>query len=287
MQSATPARRPGFFVPVIGGGVVVAGKKKAPIRILIFPVPQNHRSGASAIRFAASIQHAGNDAFIYGTRLMKKTLFSLAIASIFAPVVALAATPVIGLGYSDVGLSGHAGRPGITLSAGQVSRNNVDASGSVTFARSFYHVNADIGKIVPLSSSFALVPHLGAGFISLNSQQSMTWYSTTTQNLGYGATYTYASPYQYTVPSSIQDFYVQAGANLEYRITPRLRLAIGGGFGHTVMVLNGNGGQVYDGHATLNIGLARRWTGDATVGYLHLPGAAITQYGAGVSYHFS
>ena len=222
---------------------------------------------------------------------MKKVLIPvIAAMTLGASGLALAGTPVtspaLGLGYASIGLSGHAARPGVRLFAGQRFGNGIRVSGQAAFARGFYGVDANIGQFIPLSRRVALEPLLDAGFLSMNYNQREVGYHVSTVNAGYGLTYQQTTPYSTTVPAGIQDVYAMAGANLEYRITRRARVSIGGGFGHTLTVLNGAGGQAYRGRADLTAKLSRRWSGDIDVSYLHLPGASIVQYGAGVSYLF-
>ena len=222
---------------------------------------------------------------------MKKVLIPvIAAMTLSVSGLALAGTPVtspaLGLGYTSIGLSGHTAHPGLKLFASQHFANDVRVSGSATFARGFYGMDANVGQFIPLSRRIALEPLLDAGFLSMNYNRQEVGYNVSTVNAGYGFTYQQTTPYSYTVPASIQDFYAMAGANLEYRITRRVRFSVGGGFGHTLMVLNGAGGQVYRGLAGLTAKLSQRWSSDIDVSYLHLPGAAITGYGAGVSCHF-
>ncbi len=222
---------------------------------------------------------------------MKKVLIPvIAAMTLGASGLVLAGTPLtspaLGLGYTSIGLSGHATRPGVKLFASQRFANDVRLSGSATFARGFCDMDANVGQFIPLSRDIALEPLLDAGFLSMNYNQQEVGYNVSTVNAGYGFTYQQTMPYSYTVPASIQDVYAMAGANLEYRITRRVRFSVGGGFGHTLTVLNGAGGQVYRGRADLTAGLSRHWSSDIDVSYLHLPGVSITRYGAGVSYHF-
>lgn len=215
-----------------------------------------------------------------------KTKIIIAIAALAAfPAVALAG-PIIGLGYSDIGLSGHSGRPGIQISAGNLYHHNVVASGSATFARGYYQMDAAIGKIVQTRGTVSFEPYLSAGFLNLNYNQQETGYTTSQVNSGYGFSYTQSTPYSYTQANSIQDFYGLAGANLNIPLGSKVGLEFGGGFGHTLMAQNGNGGAVYKGEAKAGFKIARHVTANINVAYLHLPGASLTSYGAGLAYHF-
>ena len=214
------------------------------------------------------------------------------VASILAlaPAVALAG-PSLGIGYTDVGIPGHAGRPGINIESGQEFRDGVVAWGGATLARSFYAVSAHVGKAVPMGRGLSLVPYAGAGFVSLNEVQQVTGsraVTSTTPSMGFGrpVTYTYSVPYSLSVPTSRDDFYLGAGANLQWTLSPGVALVAGGDFGHTLGGIGG-GGSVYGGHASLTAALSRQWSGNLRVSYLHLPGAQITEYGAGISYQFS
>lgn len=216
---------------------------------------------------------------------MKTKIVILAVLAAF-PAVALAG-PIIGLGYNNIGLSGHAGRPGIQISAGNLyHHNNVVASGSATFARGYYQMAASIGKIVQTHGTVSFEPYLSAGFLNLNYNQQKTGYTTTTSNLG-GFSYTQSTPYSYTQGASIQDLYGLAGANLDIPLGSQVALQFGGGFGHTLMVQNGAGGAVYKGEARAGFKISTHITANINVAYLHLPGASMTDYGAGLAYHFS
>lgn len=214
---------------------------------------------------------------------MKKQII-LAVLAAF-PCVAMAG-PVIGLGYSNIGLTGHAGRPGVQISAGNLYPHNVVASGSATFAHGYYGFNADLGKIIPTNGTVSFEPYASLGFLNLNYNQQETGYTTTTTSSSFGFSYTQSTPYSYTQGASVQDFYALAGANLNIPLGSRAGLQFGGGFGHTLMVLNGNGGAVYKGTARAGFELARHVTANINVSYLHLPGASLTLYGAGLAYHF-
>ena len=215
---------------------------------------------------------------------MKKQIIAVAVLAAF-PIAALAA-PVVGLGYSDIGLSGHAGRPGVTLTAGNLYRNNVVASGGATFARGYFGMDAAIGKIVQTRGTVSFEPYASLGFLNLNYNQQETGYITSQVNAGYGFSYTQSTPYSYTQGQSIQDFYGLAGANLNIPLGSRVGLQIGGGFGHTLMAQNGNGGSVYKGEAKAGFKIAKHITANINVSYLHAPGASMTDYGAGLAYHF-
>ena len=216
---------------------------------------------------------------------MKKQIIAVAVIASFIPAVAFAG-PSVGIAYSNVGLSGHAGRPGVTLTAGNLYSNNVVASGSASFARGFYSMNASLGKLIPTGGSVSFEPYVGMDFLSLNYNQQKVGYNTVTQS-SYGYSYTYQSPYSYTQGASIQDFYALAGADMNIPLGSKVVLQFGGGYGHTLMVLNGNGGAVYQGKAEAAFEVAPRITANINVRYVHVPGASMTTEGAGLSYHFS
>lgn len=191
-------------------------------------------------------------------------------------------TPSVGVGYADIGLTGHSGRPGISINAGNLYNNNVIASGSASFAHGYYGVNADLGKLIHTNGTVSFEPYLSLGFISMNDNQQETGFVQHT-----GQYFSYSTPYSYIQPRSIQDFYGLAGVNLNVPIGGNVTLGFGGGYGHTLSTYGGgNGGAVYKGEAEAAFGLSRRWSGDLNVSYLHLPGASLTSCGAGVSYHF-
>ncbi|OCB02520.1 hypothetical protein BBC27_12830 [Acidithiobacillus ferrivorans] len=90
---------------------------------------------------------------------MKK---QIAVAAVLLTFPALAfAGPSLGIAYSNVGLTGHAGRPGISVGASNLYRNNVYAVGSATCANGFYQVQAKLGK------------RIGAGGVVFNPFVSM------------------------------------------------------------------------------------------------------------------
>ena len=190
---------------------------------------------------------------------MKKIIAVTAVIATLAPAIAFAG-PSLGLAYSDVGLSGHSGRPGISIGASSLYSNNVDASGSATFARGFYQVHAKIGKRIP-ASGVIVEPYVSMGFINAN----------------------YSQRFQ----PSVSDFYGLAGADMYVPIGKRVSVELGGGYGHTLMAFGGSSGAVYRGKAALNFGIAKRVFGDLQATYLHVPGQSVTEYGAGISYHFS
>lgn len=214
---------------------------------------------------------------------MKKQIIAVVLS--FIPAVAFAG-PSLGIAYSNVGLSGHSGRPGVTLTAGNLYSNDVIASGSATLARGYYQMSASIGKLIP-AGGVSFEPYVGMDFLNLNYNQQKVGYNTVTQNAGYGYSYTYQSPYSYTQGASIQDFYALAGADMNIPLGQKVMLQFGGGYGHTLMVLNGNGGAVYQGKAEAAFEVAPRITVNINVRYLHVPGASLTNEGVGLSYHFS
>ena len=216
---------------------------------------------------------------------MKKLISAAAVLSII-PAVALAG-PVVGLGYSDIGLSGHSGRPGIQIFGGNLYPNRVVASGQATFARGYYSFNAELGKLIP-AGGVSFEPYASLGFINLNYNEQKVGYKTVTQNAGYGFAYTQTTPYSYPQPASIQDFYGLAGADLNIPVDSKVTLGIGGGYGHTLTTFggSGNGGAVYTGDAMAAFQIAPHIVAGLNVSYLHVPGASLTNYGASLAYHF-
>lgn len=214
---------------------------------------------------------------------MKKQIILAAVLS-FIPVAAFAGTS-IGIGYSNMGFTGHSGRAGITLTAGNLYSNNVIASGAASFARGYYNVHANIGKLLPAGGVY-FEPYISMGFLHLNYNQMETGYNTVTQT-EFGYSYTYQTPYNYIAPQSIQDSYGLFGANMNIPIGKKVALQFGGGYGHTLSVLNGQDGAVYKGKAEIAFEIARNVTANISVRYLHVPGAALTTEGAGISYHFA
>lgn len=227
-------------------------------------------------------RHIFNKSFTFG--ISRKALVASVIIATF-PAVAFAG-PSVGLGYSNVGLSGHAGRPGVTLTAGNLYRNNVVASGSVSFARGYYAMNANLGKMIPTGGTVSFEPYVSLGFLNLNYQQQKTGYTTTTTS-SFGYSFTMTTPYSYLQPASVSDFYGLAGANMNIPLGQKVALQFGGGYGHTFMNMNGKGGAVYKGEAKAAFEIARNVTATINVAYLHVPGASMTTEGAGLAYHFS
>jgi hypothetical protein len=87
--------------------------------------------------------------------------------------------------------------------------------------------------------------------------------------------------------SSIQDFYGLAGVNMNIPLSRRVIFGLGGGYGHTISTYGGgNGGAVYTGDAIASFQIAPRVTTDLQVSYQHVPGASMTDYSAGINYHF-
>ncbi len=226
-------------------------------------------------------QHIGNRSFVFG--VSHKAILASAICLTF-PAIAFAG-PSLGIAYSDVGLSGHSGRPGVSISAGNLYSNNVVATGSATFARGFYGVSANLGKLIP-AGGVSFEPYVSLGFLNLNFNQQETGYSTQTVNAGYGYFFTQTTPYSFNQPATIQDFYGLAGVNLNIPIGQRVALLVGGGYGHTLTTFGGNGGAVYKGKAEIGFHIAPHVTTNINVSYLHVPGASLTNYGAGLAYHF-
>ena len=219
----------------------------------------------------------------FGNRIMKK-ITVVAVVLLVLPTVAMAA-PSVGIGYTGVGLSGHNTRPGITLTAGNRYSNDVVASGSATFARSYYQMQTRVAKLIP-AGGVSFEPYLSVGFINMNYHQQETGYTTQTVNSGYGFAYTQTTPHSYLKNQSIQDFFGLAGVNLNVPIGSNVALQFGGGYGHTFSVFNGAGGSVYTGEATVALQIAQNVIADLQVNYLHMPGNNLTSYGAGISYLF-
>lgn len=188
---------------------------------------------------------------------MKQAIITAAV--LFSiPTLALAG-PVAGIGYSDIGLSGHAGRPGVQFNAGDMYPHDVIASGSASFARGYFSMNADIGKLIQ-ANGVAFEPYVSLGFLNLN----------------------YTQPQQ----QSIQDLYGLAGVNLSIPISNKVEVGIGGGLGHTLTTFGGNSGSVYTGDVIFGGKIAPHVTASLDVSYTHTPGASMTSYGAGLAYHF-
>ncbi|MBU2856945.1 hypothetical protein HF289_08680 [Acidithiobacillus ferrooxidans] len=202
-------------------------------------------------------KHIFNKAFAFG--VSHKSIFAVAVLLTF-PAVAMAGRPSLGIGYSNVGLTGHSGRPGVTITAGNLYSNSVVASGSATAARGFYSMNASIGKLVP-AGAVSFVPYVGMDFLNVN----------------------YSQP---QLPSAT-DFYGLAGVDMNVPIGTSVMLQIGGGYGHTLMTYGGNGGSVYQGKAEIGFEVAPNVTANINVRYVHIPGQSMTDEGAGLSYHFS
>jgi hypothetical protein len=215
---------------------------------------------------------------------MKKAMIvSAVLALVAAPALAVAG-PSVGIAYTDVGLSGHAGRPGVSVNVGNVYANDVVADGSATFARGYYQMDMSIGKLIP-ADGVSFEPYVSANFLNLNYNQAETGYTSQTIS-NYGYSYTQTTPYSYTESRSIQDFYGIAGVNLNVPFSSKVSFGLGGGYGHTLMVFNGQGGAVYTGDAIAAFQIAPRVTTDLQVSYQHVPGASLTDYSAGINYHF-
>jgi hypothetical protein len=227
-------------------------------------------------------KHIFNRSIQFGTS--RKALVAMAICATF-PAIAMAG-PSVGIGYTDIGLSGHAGRPGVTVTAGNLYKNDVVASGSATFARGFYGMNADLGKMIPTKGTVSFEPYVSLGFLNLNYQQQKTGYTTTTSS-SFGYSFTQTTPYSYAQPASITDFYGLAGVNLNVPIGSKVALLFGGGYGHTITSFGGSGGAIYKGEAKAAFEVAHNVTANINVSYLHVPGASLTSEGAGLAYHFS
>ncbi|MHB8249622.1 MAG: hypothetical protein ACYDCX_12165 [Acidithiobacillus sp.] len=180
---------------------------------------------------------------------MKKTMIISAVLALMAVPVLAEAGPSAGISYTDVGISGHAGRPGVSVNLGNVYRGNVVADGSATFARGFYQMDASIGKLIP-ADGLSFEPYVSANFLNLNYNQAETGYT-------------------------VQDFYGLAGVNMNIPLSRKVTFGLGGGYGHTLGVYggDGSGGAVYTGDAIASFQIAPRVTTDLQVQYQHVPGA--------------
>lgn len=217
---------------------------------------------------------------------MKKQIITVSILAALAVTPVAFAAPYLGIGYTNVGLTGHSGRPGVTLFAGNLYRNNVLASGSASYAHGYYSMNASIGKRIP-AGGVSFEPYISMGFLNLDYNQQETGYTTTTSS-SYGYSFTSTTPYKYTQGAAIQDFYGLVGANLNIPIGSKVALRFGGGYGQTISTFgSSNGGQVCKGSAEIGFKIASHVSTDLQVAYLHVPGASLTNYGMGLSYHFS
>ena len=212
---------------------------------------------------------------------MKKQIVVAAVLSL-APLAAFAG-PSLGIGYTNIGLSGHPGRPGVTLTAGNLYSNNVMATGSATLANGYYGFHADLGKLIP-AGGVSFKPYLSMGFLSLNYNQQVAGGIVTTHPSPYLTEFTQS---YYTQQQSIQDFFALAGADMNVPIGSHVMLEFGGGYGHTLMTYGGSGGAVYQGKAEAAFEIAPRVTANINVRYVHVPSASLTNEGVGLSYHFS
>ena len=217
---------------------------------------------------------------------MKKAMIvSAMLALMSAPVFAVAG-PSMGIDYTDMGLSGHVGRPGVSLNAGNVYANGVVADGSVSIARGLYQMDMSIGKLIP-ADGLSFEPYLSANFLNLNYNQAEVGYTSQTFSSGFGSSFTTQVPYSYTQASTIQDFYGLAGVNMNIPLSRKVIFGLGGAYGHTISTYGGgNGGAVYTGDAIASFQIAPRVTTDLQVEYQHVPGASMTDYSAGINYHF-
>ena len=217
---------------------------------------------------------------------MKKVMIvSAVLASLMAAPALAVAGPSVGIDYTDMGLSGHAGRPGVSLNAGNIYANGVVADGSASIARGFYQMDMSIGKLIP-ADGLSFEPYVSANFLNLNYNQQETGYTSQTFS-SFGSSFTTQVPYSYTQSNSIQDFYGLAGVNMDIPLSRKVIFGLGGGYGHTISTFGGgNGGAVYTGDAIVSFQIAPRVTTDLQVEYQHVPGAAMTDYSAGINYHF-
>lgn len=190
--------------------------------------------------------------------MKKQIIITAAVLSFITPLAAFAG-PSVGIAYSNVGLSGHAGRPGVTLSAGNLYSNNVVATGAATIAGNYYGFHADMGKLIPTNGTVSFEPYASLGLVNMNYRQFQP---------------------------SIQDVYGLAGVNLNVPIGSRVAFELGGGYGHTLTTFGGNNGAVYKGKAEIGCEIAPHITANLTVRYLHVPGQSVTTEGAGLAYQF-
>ena len=191
---------------------------------------------------------------------MKKGMFVSALLVLMAAPALAAASPTVGISYTDLGLSGHAGRPGVSLNAGSLSNNGVIADGTASIARGYYQMGMSIGKLIP-TDGLSFEPYVSADFLNLN--------------------------YHQAGQQSIQDFYGMAGVNLNVPLSRKVLFGLGGGYGHTVSTYgDGSGGQVYAGDAIADFQIAPHVTTDIQVAYQHVPTASMMTYSAGINYSF-
>ncbi len=216
---------------------------------------------------------------------MKKVMIVSALLTLMAAPALAVAGPSVGIDYTDMGLSGHAGRPGVSLNAGNIYANGVVADGSASIARGFYQMDMSIGKLIP-TDGLSFEPYVSANFLNLNYNQQETGYTSQTSS-SFGSSFTTQVPYSYTQSNSIQDFYGLAGVNMDIPLSRKVIFGLGGAYGHTISTFGGgNGGAVYTGDAIVSFQIAPRVTTDLQVEYQHVPGAAMTDYSAGINYHF-
>ena len=201
-------------------------------------------------------RHIFNRSFAFG--ISPKALIASAIIATF-PAVALAG-PSVGIGYSDIGLSGHSGRPGVTVTAGNLYSNNVVASGSAALASNYCGFHSDLGKLVPTDGTVSFEPYVSLGLVNMNYNQQFQ--------------------------PGITDFYGLAGVNLNVPIGSKVALQFGGGYGHTIDTFSGASGAVYKGKAEVGFEIAPHVTANLNVRYLHVPGQSVTTEGAGLAYQF-
>jgi hypothetical protein len=216
---------------------------------MVSPSPQEKEAHSMKNR------HIFNRTFAFG--ISKKALVAMAIFATF-PAVAMAG-PSVGIGYTNIGLSGHGGRPGVTLSAGNMYKHGIVAAGNATIASNFGSFNTQIGKELPVTSTVSVEPYLSAGFTNIN----------------------------YAQAPSLTDFYGLAGANVNMPVTRNVSFGLGGSYGHTIGSYGSAGGQVYTGDAIAAFKIAPHVSSDLSVSYMHIPGQGGMQYSAGLAYHFS
>ncbi|MBU2833024.1 hypothetical protein [Acidithiobacillus ferriphilus] len=191
---------------------------------------------------------------------MKKAMIISAVLALMAVPMLAEAGPSAGISYTDVGISGHAGRPGGSLNLGNVYRGGVVVDGSVTAARGFDQFDVSVGKLIP-ADGLEFDPYASANFMNVN----------------------YSNP----AANSVQDFYGLAGVNVSLPLSREVALGVGGGYGHTMGVYgDASGGSVYTGDAIASFKIAQHVTTDLQVAYQHVPGASMTDYSAGINYHF-
>ncbi len=194
---------------------------------------------------------------------MKKiALISAVLASLMAVPLVASADPSFGIGYSNIDLSGHSSRPGVSVNMGDLLGGGYVANGFATVARSFYQIDASVGKLIAAdNNALAFEPFVSANFLHAKENTP--------------------------VPQTISDSFLLAGVNTDIPVSRNVSFGFGGAFGHTLSSTSGTaGGQVYTGDAMANLQLTRHVTTDVSVTYLHVPGQNTMEYDMGLNYLF-